>query len=253
VRIRTLADADAVARAGAALTAGEARAAVAARGRFILALSGGHTPWKMLRALAEEQIPWPGMHVVQVDERVAPDGDPDRNLTHLRESLLAHCPLRPEQIHAMPVESADLEGASERYALTLRQIAGSPPILDLAHLGLGPDGHTASLVPGDPVLEVTGADVALTGVYQGRRRMTLTYPVLNRSRRIVWLVTGAEKAEMLARLWGGDRSIPAGRIRQDHALVLADHQAVKRVASAGADLAETKVNDLLKESETKAE
>ena len=225
MRIEALADADAVARAGAAFTAEEARAAVAARGRFVVALSGGHTPWKMLRALADEQIPWPGVHVVQVDERVAPAGDPDRNLTHLRESLLAHCPLRPEQIHAMPVESADLEAASRRYALTLGEIAGDPAVLDLAHLGLGPDGHTASLVPGDPALDVTAADVALTGIYQGRRRMTLTYPLLNRSRRIVWLVTGRDKAEMLARLFAGDRSIPAGRIRRDEALVLADHEA----------------------------
>ena len=228
MRIEALADADSVARAGAALTAAEARAAVAARGRFIVAFSGGHTPWQMLRALADEQVPWAGVHVVQVDERVAPAGDPDRNLTHLRESLLARCPLRPEQVHAMPVESADLEAAGGRYALTLRQIAGSPVVLDLAHLGLGPDGHTASLVPGDPVLDVTGADVALTGVYQGRRRMTLTYPVLNRARRIVWLITGREKAEMLARLCRGDRSIPAGRIDQHQALVLADHEAAAR-------------------------
>jgi len=228
MRIEALADADSVARAGAALTAAEARAAVAARGRFIVAFSGGHTPWQMLRALADEQMPWAGVHVVQVDERVAPAGDPDRNLTHLRESLLARCPLRPEQVHAMPVESADLEAAGGRYALTLRQIAGSPAVLDLAHLGLGPDGHTASLVPGDPVLDVTGADVALTGVYQGRRRMTLTYPVLNRARRIVWLITGREKAEMLARLCRGDRSIPAGRIDQRQALVLADHEAAAR-------------------------
>ena len=128
----------------------------------------------------------------------------------------------------MPVESADLEAAGEGYALTLRHIAGSPAVLDLAHLGLGPDGHTASLVPGDPVLDVTGADVALTGVYQGRRRMTLTYPVLNRARRIVWLITGREKAEMLARLCRGDRSIPAGRIDQRQALVLADHEAAAR-------------------------
>ena len=227
MRIEALADADAVARAGAAFTAAEARAAVGARGRFIVAFSGGHTPWTMLRALADEQVPWAGVHVVQVDERVAPAGDPDRNLTHLRESLLAHGPLHPEQVHAMPVESADLEAASECYALTLRQIAGSPAVLDLAHLGLGPDGHTASLVPGDPVLDVTDGDVALTGVYQGRRRMTLTYPMLNRSRRIVWLVTGREKAEMLARLCRGDRSIPAGRISQHQALVLADHEAAR--------------------------
>jgi 6-phosphogluconolactonase len=229
MRIEALADADSVARAGAALTAAEARAAVAARGRFIVAFSGGHTPWQMLRALADEEMPWAGVHVVQVDERVAPAGDPDRNLTHLEESLLAHCPLRPEQVHAMPVESADLEAASGSYAQTLREIAGAPPVLDLVHLGLGPDGHTASLVPGDPVLDVTGADVALTGVYQGRRRMTLTYPLLNRSRRIVWLVTGGEKATMLVRLFKGDRSIPAGRISQDQALVLADREAAARL------------------------
>ena len=231
MRIEALADADSVARAGAAFTAAEARAAVAARGRFIVAFSGGHTPWQMLRALADEEMPWASVHVVQVDERVAPAGDPDRNLTHLRESLLAHCPLRPEHVHAMPVETADLEAASRHYALTLRQIAGFPAVLDLAHLGLGPDGHTASLVPGDPVLDVTDADVALTRIYQARRRMTLTFPMLNRSRRIVWLVTGREKTEMLARLCRGDRSIPAGRISQDQALVLADHEAAVRSGS----------------------
>jgi len=225
MKIEALPDADAVARAGAAFTAEEARAAVSARGRFIMALSGGRTPWAMLRALADEPMPWSDVHVVQVDERVAPAGDPDRNLTHLRESLLSHSPLRPEQIHAMPVESTDLEAAARRYALTLREIAGAPAVLDLAHLGLGPDGHTASLVPGDAVLEVIAADVALTSVYQGRRRMTLTYPMLNRARRIVWLVTGREKADMLARLQAGDESIPAGRIRRDQALVLADREA----------------------------
>jgi len=225
VRIKALLDADAVARVGAAFTAGEARGAVAVRGRFIMAVSGGHTPWAMLRALADQDVPWPDVHVVQVDERVAPAGHPDRNLTHLQESLLAHCPLRPEQVHAMPVESPDLESASAEYAATLQKIAGIPAVLDLAHLGLGPDGHTASLVPADPVLDVTGVDVALTGPYQGRRRMTLTYPMLNRSRRIVWLVTGREKAEMLARLCETDRSIPAGRVRQQQAVVLADREA----------------------------
>ena len=228
MEVKVLDDADAVAREGAAVIAVEARAAVAARGRFIVAVSGGHTPWQMLRAMAQEDVPWKGVHVAQVDERVAPAGDPDRNLTHLRQSLLAHAPLRPEQVYAMPVESPDLEAAAAQYALTLQEIAGSPPVLDLAHLGLGPDGHTASLVPGDPVLDVTDADVAATGrTYLGRRRMTLTYPMLNRSRRILWLVTGSEKVAMLARLRAGDRSIPAGRVSQDRALVLADRAAAR--------------------------
>jgi 6-phosphogluconolactonase len=225
VEIKVLASAEAVAREGAAIIAAEARAAVAARGRFALAVSGGHTPWLMLRDLAREDVPWSGVHVAQVDERVAPAGHPDRNLTHLRESLLEHAPLRTEQIHAMPVEASDLEAAASRYAQTLRGIAGSPPVFDLVHLGLGPDGHTASLVPGDPVLEVTDADVALTGVYQGRRRMTFTFPMINRSRRLLWLVTGNDKVGMLTRLRDGDRSIPAGRMGRDNALVIADRAA----------------------------
>jgi len=231
MKIDTLPDADSVARAGAAFIAAEARLAVAARGRFVVAVSGGRTPWTMLRALADEPMPWPDVHIVQVDERVAPEGDPDRNLTHLRESLLAHCPIDPQQLHAMPVESADLEAASQRYAQTLREIAGSPAVLDLAHLGLGPDGHTASLVPGDAVLDVTSADVALTTPYQGRRRMTLTYPLLNRSRRILWLVTGHDKADLLPRLAEGDRAIPAGRISGHQSVVLADQAAAAHVRS----------------------
>ncbi len=220
---------DAAAKGAAAVIASEARAAVAARGRFVMAVSGGHTPWQMLRAMAAEDVPWRAVHVAQVDERVAPENDPDRNLAHLRESLLAHAPLSPAQIHAMPVESPDLAAAAAQYAATLREIAGSPPVLDLAHLGLGPDGHTASLVPGDSVLDIADLDVAVTGgTYEGRRRMTLTYPMLNRSRRIVWLVTGSEKVDMLARLRAGDRSIPAGRVDQARALVLADRDAAPR-------------------------
>jgi 6-phosphogluconolactonase len=225
IEIQILPDADTVAREAAKFIAAEARSAVAERGRFVMAVSGGHTPWQMLRGLANEKVPWEGVHVVQVDERVAPAGDPDRNLTHLRQSLLDHAPLRPEQIYAMPVESSDLDAAAKRYATTLQEIAGVPPVLDLAHLGLGPDGHTASLVPGDPVLKVTDADVAPTGVYQERRRMTLTYPMLNRSRRILWLVTGSDKVDAFARLRDGDESIPAGRIQRDQALVLADRAA----------------------------
>ena len=225
MKIDILADAEAVARKAAEIIAAEARNAVTARGRFILAVSGGHTPWQMLHNLGNEDVPWKQMHVFQVDERIAPAGNPDRNLTHLRESLLEHAPLGQDQIHAMPVDTADLDAAAVQYARTLTEIAGSPPVLDLAHLGLGPDGHTASLVPGDPVLDVTDADVALTGVYMGRRRMTLTYPMLNRSRRILWLVTGPEKAGMLKRLQNADHAIPAGRMRQEQALVLADQAA----------------------------
>jgi 6-phosphogluconolactonase len=166
------------------------------------------------------------VHVVQVDERIAPRGDPDRNLTHLQASLIEPASLPPEQLHAMPVDEDDADAAARGYAATLERIAGTPPVLDLLHLGLGPDGHTASLVPGDPALDVVDRDVALTGIYMKRRRMTLTYPMLNRSRRILWLVTGADKRAMLARLRAADVSIPAGGVAREQALVLADRAAV---------------------------
>ena len=181
MKIDILNDADAVAQQAAKVIAGAARDSAAARGRFVLAVSGGRTPWQMLRALATEDVPWNALHIVQVDERVAPYGDPDRNLTHLHESLLEHAPLRPQQIHAMPVESSDLDAAAVEYAKTLSELCGTPAVIDLVHLGLGPDGHTASLVPGDPVLDVNDRDVAITGEYQKRRRMTLTYPIMNRA------------------------------------------------------------------------
>jgi 6-phosphogluconolactonase len=231
MKLEVFDDSDSVARAASARIAADARVAIAARDRFTLAVSGGHTPWIMLRALANEDIPWARVHLFQVDERMAPDGDPDRNLTHLRESLLQHAPLRAEQIHAMPVEAADPESAVTQYARILQDLAGSPAVLDLVHLGLGPDGHTASLVPGDAVLRVSSADVAMTGVYQGRRRMTLTYPALNRARRVLWVVTGGEKTEMLQRLLDGDVSIPAGRVRHEQALLLADRAAAGRLTA----------------------
>jgi 6-phosphogluconolactonase len=169
----------------------------------------------MFAALAQEEVPWAGVELFQVDERIAPDGDSSRNLTHLRESIGD----APATIRPMPVNDADLNAAAAGYA------AGLPDRLDLVHLGLGPDGHTASLVPGDPVLSVTDALVALTQPYQGERRMTLTYPALARADQLLWLITGVDKRDALARLLAGDTSIPAGRVEAGHSLVLADAAA----------------------------
>lgn len=225
MQIEVLANADAVASRAAAFIAAEARAAVAARGGFTFAMSGGRTPWQMLRRLAGEDVPWAKVQLFQVDERVAPDGDAERNLAHIAQALLAHVPLTPAQVHAMPVAAPDLDAAARDYAARLRAVAGSPPVLDLVHLGLGADGHTASLVPGDAVLDVTDADVAPSAPYLGRRRLTLTYPALDRARCLLWLVTGRDKAAMLARLRAADASIPAGRVGQRDAWLLADLDA----------------------------
>jgi len=225
MNVEILPDVDSLARRAAAVIAADARAAVSARGRFVMAVSGGKSPWLMLADLANEDVPWANVHVFQIDERIAPAGDPDRNYVHLRDSLLQHAPIPPEQIYAMPVESPNVEAAAKEYAHTLEGVAGKPPVLDLAHLGLGPDGHCASLIPGDPVLNVMDRDVAITGVYQGRRRMTLTYPVINRSRRILWLVSGKDKVSAFPKLRAADPSIPAGRISQTQGLLLADRAA----------------------------
>jgi 6-phosphogluconolactonase len=215
LEIEILPDADAVAERGAQVVASAAAVAVANRDRFTFAVSGGRTPWAMFAALYG-RMPWEKVTIFQVDERVAPEDDPDRNLTQLKGALP---PGRAADVRPMPVWADDLEAAAELYAEAL------PDQLDLVHLGLGPDGHTASLVPGDPVLAVHDRDVALTGAYQGRRRMTLTYPVLNRARQILWLVTGDDKVDALRRLRAGDDSIPAGWISTDNALVLADAAA----------------------------
>jgi len=216
--IEVLAGADAVAQRGAALIADAARRAVADRGAFRFAVSGGKTPWQMFAHFATEDVPWAETEIFQVDERVAPDGDPDRNLTHLRESLGS----APAVVHPMGVTDPDLEAAAARYAAAL------PERFDVVHLGLGDDGHTASLVPGDPVLDVSDRLVAVTEPYRGHRRMTLTYPGLTRAALLLWLMTGAAKAEPLARLLEGDRSIPSGRVEAERSLILADTAAARR-------------------------
>lgn len=213
--IEVLPNPDAVARSAAEYVAERAGAAVAEHGRFTFAVSGGHTPWAMFDQLAGADVPWEEVVLYQVDERIAPAADPDRNLTHLRESLGG----APADVIAMPVDAADRADAAARYGDLL------PERFDLVRLGLGPDGHTASLVPDDPVLEVTDRLVAITGTYQGRQRMTLTYRALARADRILWLVTGNDKKAPLAKLLAGDRSIPAGRVQAAHSLVLADAAA----------------------------
>ena len=213
--LEVLADAPAVARTGAAFVAGAARQAVAARGRFTFAVSGGHTPWAMFAELTSKDVPWAEVVVYQVDERVAPAEDPDRNLHHLTEALGA----APARVVPMPVEEDDLAAAAASYGAAL------PEAFDLVHLGLGPDGHTASLVPDDPVLGVSDRLVALTHPYQGRVRMTLTYPALARAHQLLWLVTGDDKKEPLGRLLAGDTGIPAGRVAAGASLVLADASA----------------------------
>ena len=228
VRTEILPDPGAVAILAAERIARIARDAVADRGRCALALSGGATPWQAFRALAGEDVPWDRVHLFLVDERIAPAGDPERNDIHLKESLVDRIAVPFANVHPMPVEAEDPAEGARRYEAILRDVAGTPPVLDLVQLGLGEDGHTASLVPGDPVLQAVDAEVAVTGPYKGHRRMTLTYPAIDRARRILWLVTGAGKAAAFERLRAGDRSIPAGRVRRDRAVLLADTQAAGR-------------------------
>jgi 6-phosphogluconolactonase len=218
IDLEVLDDDRAAARRAAELIAEAGAAAVAERGIFGFAMSGGRSPWAMLALLDEsEQMPWAETELFQVDERIAAPGDQDRNLTHIILALsMPHQPaLRP-----MPVTQRDLDGAAHEYETSL------PERLDLVHLGLGPDGHTASLVPGDPVLEVRDRGVAVTETsYQGHRRMTITYPTIEASRRVLWLVTGEEKRDSLQKLLAGDESEPAGRVKNDSMVVVADRAA----------------------------
>jgi 6-phosphogluconolactonase len=221
----TVPDAASLARRAAGFVAGRARAAVADHGQFSFAVSGGTTPWAMFAELAHHDLPWASVRIYQVDERVAPDGDPDRNLTHLRQAL----GLLPAVVRPMPVTAPDLDSAAAGYA---GQVPGR---FDLVHLGLGTDGHTASLVPGDPVLEVADRLVAVTRPYQEHRRMTLTYPALARAEELLWLVSGADKHQALTRLLAGDPSIPAGRVvGVKHSTILADAAAVHGRPGTGA-------------------
>ena len=226
MQIEVLPDADAVAKRAAGVIAAAARQAAAARGRFTLAVSGGHTPWQMLRLLADEEVPWSSVHVLQVDERIAPAGDPDRNLTHLRESLLPRAPLPPDQLHAMPVEDPDATAAAARYAAPCAHWAAIRRCSISSISVSGPTATRPRWCRATRCWASPAVDVAPTGgLYQNRRRMTLTYPVLNRARQILWVVTGAEKVTALQKLRAADASIPGGRVNQAHAMVVADRAA----------------------------
>ncbi len=224
---------DRIAERGAGKIAAVLRAAVAARGRATVAFSGGSSAVPLLHALAGADVPWASVHVLQVDERVAPAGHEERNLTALRRCLLDRVPLPADQLHAMPVDAEDLDAAAARFAATLQKVAGRPPRLDLVHLGLGPDGHTASLVPGSPLLSAR-EPVGMSAAYQGWRRMTLTLPVLSRARHVLWFVFGAGKAAVVRRLVDGEAILPAGKVERSHALLLLDAPAASALPSGTA-------------------
>lgn len=222
MKIEIAANAEVAAQSAARLLAEHVMMAIAGRGHACIAVSGGHTPWAMLENLAQRDLPWSRLHVFQVDERECPINSKDRNFMHIEAILPKEC-----KLHPMPVEDTD-KGA-EHYARELARILGKGSQLDVVHLGLGADGHTASLVPGDPVLEVTDRGVAWTGPYQGHRRMTLTYPVINRARFVFWLVTGKEKQTALAGLMSGDESLPATRVHAAGSFVIADKDAAAKL------------------------
>ena len=210
-------DAESAAAGAAAFVVDRIADAISRRGRAAVALSGGSTTPAMLIELSRADVDWQRVHIFQVDERIAPDGDPDRNATGLHEALLSRVAIPPSQVHLMPVgdpdlDGVDLDGACRWYSAQL------PAAFDVVHLGMGDDGHTASLVPGDRVLEMADRCVAMSAPYKGRRRMTLTFPVLDRAWTVLWLVCGAAKHDVLQRVWAGDRTLPAGRVSNPRAV-----------------------------------
>lgn len=206
---------------------------VGARGRCVIAWSGGETPWNTLEELTTRNVPWHALQVVQVDERVVASADPLRNFTRIHALLCKRGRLDEAQLHPMPVERPDPDLAAREYAKTLAAVAGSPPILDIVQLGMGVDGHTASLLPGAATLKITDRDVAATEVYSGTRRMTMTLPCINRARAHCWIITGAQKAARLRELLAGREEIPAAKVTRDNAIVFVDAAAVSRQTASG--------------------
>jgi len=225
MRIQVLSTPETAAECAAAWLRTEIGRASAQRGRCLVALSGGRTPWRMLRELRRLHVHWHDLQVFQVDERVVPENDERRNARQIADLLVTPTALHAAQFHAMPVERSDLGAGAEEYGRLLTEHCGTPPVLDVVQLGVGADGHTASLVPSDRLLEARDRDVGVSVPYQGVTRMTLTFRVLDAARHRLWLVTGADKAAALRKLWAGDASMPAGRVARESALVFADAAA----------------------------
>lgn len=225
MKLHVQSSADAAARKAAQIIADLLNKALSSRPMATVAFSGGSTPNRMFQYLAQQQIDWSRVEIFQVDERIAPAGDPARNIAALQQHLLDHIDIPEQQVFTIPVEASDLDESLESYASQLKTAAGNPPHLDIVHLGLGDDGHTASLPPGDDVLN-SGRLVDICADFNGYRRITLTFPVLDQANSIVWLVAGADKALMLGRLLARDVEIPAGRVSQGRAILVSDEAAV---------------------------
>lgn len=234
MRVIVAQDAEGAAHCAAGELARACAAALAERGRAHVALSGGRSPLRTFELFARAPLDWASIVVAQVDERCVPAHDARRNVSPIERLLVEQGELPRANLLAMPVERDDLERAADEYAAQLRERLGHSGEFDIVQLGLGDDGHTASLVPDDPVLEVRDRDVALTTrPYQGTRRMTLTYPRLQAARERLWLVTGAEKATPLAELLEGRGASPAVRVRRDASVVVADRAASPLARASG--------------------
>jgi 6-phosphogluconolactonase/glucosamine-6-phosphate isomerase/deaminase len=220
---------DETAAASARWLAAALRAAVQARDTANLALSGGRTPWRMLETLVADDLPWPQLQVFQIDERAVPEGDNRRNDRRIAQYLVSADRLSAEKFHAMLDDGSVLDSAAARYSAILSAYLGQPPVLDVVQLGLGADGHTASLIPDDPLLAVTDRTVGLSNLYEGTRRLTLTFPVLNAARMRLWLVTGNDKIDALRALMAGDEHLPCGRVRRDCTVIFADSAAASKL------------------------
>ncbi|MBT4890162.1 MAG: 6-phosphogluconolactonase [Rhodospirillales bacterium] len=224
MKIETCIDAQSVADKCANIIADHMMQAINQHAKFTIAFSGGSTPIPLFQRLSTLTLPWDKVHIFQVDERVAPDGDENRNYNNLKTHLLDHISIPPAQVYAMQVATLSSWKAAETYETLVRKHTGTPPCFDLIHLGLGEDGHTASLIPKDPVLKNSDSYVATSQVYNRYERLTFTYDTINATKCILWQVTGKKKAKMLKRLISGDTKIPAGRIVRDQAIIVTDQQ-----------------------------